>query len=277
MHTAEDRDNFGTGVFPTPDPVISSAIQQRYPRAAKYPLSWMLANEMGPNVIWLAEELSQYLPLTPGMQILDLGCGRAASSIFFAKEFGVQVWANDLWIKPGDNLARIREAGLADRIFPVHAEAHALPYAPEFFDAILALDSYHYFGTDDLYLAYLARFLKPGGWLGIVVPGLVQDFDEPPEHLTRRQASGAVFWQDDCWSFHTPTWWRRHWSHHSGLNVVHCELIPDGWRHWLEWEELRNGRGHTGFPSEAEALRADAGQTIDFVCAVARKPAPSGV
>lgn len=258
------------------DATISSAIHARYPRASKYPLPWMLANEMGPNVIWLAEELSQHLPLTPGMQVLDLGCGRAISSIFFAHEFGVQVWANDLWIKPDDNLARIREAGLANRVFPVHAEAHVLPYAPGFFDAIVALDSYQYFGTDDLYLAYIARFLKPGGRLGIVVPAVTQDFEEPPEHLTRKQASGAVFWQDDCWCFHTPHWWRRHWSHLRGPEVEHCELVPDGWRQWLEWEELRDGRGYTGFPSEAEALRADAGRNIGFACAVARTRATPG-
>ena len=35
--------------------------------------------------------------LEPGMRVLDLGCGKGLSSIFLAKEFGVQVWAADLW------------------------------------------------------------------------------------------------------------------------------------------------------------------------------------
>ena len=66
------------------------------------------------------------------------------SSIFLAKEFDLQVWATDLWISATDNYQRICEAGLEDRVFPIHADAHALPFADEFFDAIVSLDSYHY-------------------------------------------------------------------------------------------------------------------------------------
>lgn len=51
---------------------------------------------MGPNVLWLAEALSQMMDLRPGMRVLDMGCGKAISSIFLAKEFGLEVWATDL-------------------------------------------------------------------------------------------------------------------------------------------------------------------------------------
>jgi len=37
------------------------------------------------------------------MRVLDLGCGKALSSIFLAKEYGTQVWATDLWISATDN------------------------------------------------------------------------------------------------------------------------------------------------------------------------------
>jgi hypothetical protein len=50
------------------------------------------------------------------------------------KERGVTVFANDLWISATDNLHRFEDAGVADRAFPIHAEAHALPYAYGFFD-----------------------------------------------------------------------------------------------------------------------------------------------
>ena len=66
----------------------------------------MLDNLMGPNPLWLAEALSQVMPLTAGLRVLDLGCGRAISSIFLAREFGVQVWAADLWIAANDNWTR---------------------------------------------------------------------------------------------------------------------------------------------------------------------------
>ena len=59
-------------------------------------------------------------------RVLDLGCGRALTSIFLAREFGVQVWATDLWITPDHNRRRAEEAGVGDAVFPLRAEAHAL-------------------------------------------------------------------------------------------------------------------------------------------------------
>jgi cyclopropane fatty-acyl-phospholipid synthase-like methyltransferase len=88
----------------------------RYPRAARYDPGWVIDNAMGPNVLWLTEALCQVMPLEPGMRVLDLGCGKALSSIFLAKEYDVQVWATDLWIAATDNWARIREAGVGDRV-----------------------------------------------------------------------------------------------------------------------------------------------------------------
>src|SRR5690349_6128757 len=94
----------------------------QYPRAAAYDARWVLENLMGPNVLWLTEALSQAMDLQPGMRVLDLGCGRAVSSIFLAKEFAVQVWATDLWIAASDNWQRITAAGMSDSVFPIHAE-----------------------------------------------------------------------------------------------------------------------------------------------------------
>lgn len=36
---------------------------------------------------------------------------------------------------------------------PIHADARSLPFAAEFFDAIVCIDSFLYYGTDDLYLS----------------------------------------------------------------------------------------------------------------------------
>ncbi|MDO8385457.1 MAG: hypothetical protein Q7T13_03535, partial [Polaromonas sp.] len=48
-----------------------------FPRASKYDPAWILANEMGPNALWLAEWLTEAMALRPGMRVLDMGCGRA--------------------------------------------------------------------------------------------------------------------------------------------------------------------------------------------------------
>src|SRR5689334_644981 len=135
-----------------------------FPRASAYNPDWILAGVSGgANVLWLAEWLTSAMDLRPGMKVLDLGCGRAMSSIFLRREFGAQVWAVDLWFSATENLERIRDAGVEDGVFPIRAEARSLPFAEAFFDAVVSLDSFIYYGTDDLYLTYLLRFVTPGG------------------------------------------------------------------------------------------------------------------
>ena len=49
-------------------------------------------------------------------------------------------------------------------------DAHSLPFAKDFFDAVIAIDSFLYYGTDDRYQSYLVQFVKPGGFIGVVDP-----------------------------------------------------------------------------------------------------------
>src|SRR5436190_2724248 len=117
----------------------------RFPRSSKYHPEWVVANASGgANSLWLTEWLTSELDLRPGMRVLDLGCGRASSSIFLRREFGVQVWATDLWFNATENLQRIRDAGVEDGVFPIHADARSLPFAADFFDAVVSSDSFFY-------------------------------------------------------------------------------------------------------------------------------------
>jgi SAM-dependent methyltransferase len=238
----------------------------QFPRSATYDPEWVFENQMGPNVLWLTESLSQVMGLKPGMRVLDMGCGKAMSSIFLAQEFDLQVWATDLWVEASENWERVRAAGLEDQVFPIHAEAHTLPFADEFFDAIVSMDAYHYFGTDDLYLGYLVQLLKAGGQIGIVVPGLLQELAvDPPEHL-------QPYWEWEFCSFHSPDWWRRHWEKTDKVDVELADLIPDGWKHWLKWRQIHLEReDHDYIRREAEMLRVDAGRNLGFTRLVARK------
>jgi len=149
-------------------------ISDRFPLASGYHPEWVLAGVSGAaNPLWMTEWLSESLNLQPGMRVLDLGCGRAMSSVFLRREFGVQVWATDLWFSASENLQRVRDAGIEDGVFPIHADARSLPFAADFFDAVVSIDSFFYYGTDELYLNYLARFVKPGGRVGIAGAGLI--------------------------------------------------------------------------------------------------------
>jgi cyclopropane fatty-acyl-phospholipid synthase-like methyltransferase len=240
--------------------------KDQYPRSAKYDRQWMLENQIGPNVLWLSEALSEKMDLQPGMRVLDMGCGRAISSIFLAKEFGMQVWAIDLWIGANYNWQRIQAAGLENQVFPIHAEAHTLPFADAFFDAILSLDAYHYFGTDDLYLANeFAKYVKPGNQIGIVVPGLTEEFNTNiPEHL-------KPYWMPDYFSFHSPQWWSNHFEKSGVVDVELADSIPDGWEHWLRWLEIRLQGGFPYDEKEADMLREDAGRCLGFTRLIARR------
>lgn len=237
----------------------------RFPRSAQYDQAWALDNSMGPNVLWLTEWLTEAVALESGMRVLDLGCGKALSSIFLAREFGVEVWATDLWIDATENWQRICAEEAQGAVHPIHAEAHRLPYADGFFDAVVSLDAYQYFGTEDLYVGSFSRLVAPGGQLGIVVPGTTREVSgDVPQHL-------EPFWQWDFCSFHSPEWWRQHWEKTGKVGVESAGFLQDGWRHWLKWQELRIGQGITDDEAEAQMLRIDEGRTLGFVRVVARR------
>jgi cyclopropane fatty-acyl-phospholipid synthase-like methyltransferase len=240
-------------------------LSDRFPRASQYHPEWVRANfSGGANSLWLTEWLSEALDLRPGMRVLDLGCGRAASSIFLRREFGVQVWATDLWFNPSENRQRIDDAGVADGVFPIHADAHALPFAAEFFDAIVSIDSFMYYGTDDMYLNSLARFVKPGGLIGIAQVGLMTEMaDSIPPHLQEWWA------QDQPWSLHSAGWWQRHWGRTGLLDMEIADTLPDGWRYWRDWLQFMAPDNTV----EIATLEADAGRHLGYVRVVGRRRA----
>ena len=240
-------------------------LSERFPRSSQYHPEWVIANASGgANCLWLTEWLTTQMDLRPGMRVLDLGCGPAMSSIFLRREFGVQVWATDLWHSASENLQRIRDAGALDGVFPLHADARSLPFADEFFDAIVSIGCYYYVGTDDHYLNYLARFVKPGGEVGIANAGMVREIEGPvPEHLRE-------WWADDrnfAWCLHSAAWWQRHWEKTGILAIELADTMPDGWKLWLDWHRLVAQDSVL----EIEALEADGGSQLNYVRVVGRR------
>jgi SAM-dependent methyltransferase len=237
-------------------------ISTTFPRSSQYHPEWVLASVSGgANSLWLTEWLTSAVSMRPGMRVLDLGCGRAASSIFLHREFGAQVWATDLWFSASENSERVRDAGAEDGVFPVQADARSLPFPTEFFDAILCIDSFCYYGTDDLYLNYLARFVKPGGQIGMAGAGLIREIDGAvPAHLSQ-------WWTQDLWSFHSATWWRRPWERTGIMDIDAADTMPEGWRRWLDWHQVIAPDNAL----EIKALEADRGSYLGYIRLVGRR------
>lgn len=237
-------------------------VSGRFPQSSKYNPDWIASSASGgANSLWLTEWLTEKLELRPGMRVLDLGCGRAASSIFMRREFGALVWAVDLWFDASENAQRIQDAHAGDGVFPLHADARSLPFPVGSFDAVVSIDSFVYYGTDDLYLNYLARFVKPGGVVGIAGAGLMKEIEGAvPHHL-------AAWWTHDHWCLHSAAWWRRHWQRTGIMDVDVADSMPDGWQLWLDWHKAVAPDNAV----EINALEADRGDYLGYVRMVGRR------
>ncbi len=234
--------------------------EEKFPHSNAYNPEWIMESPMGAHPLWLTEWLTTHLDLQPDMRVLDLGCGKAKSSVFLAREFGVEVWAVDLWTGADENLMRLEAAGVSDRVYPFHADARQLPFAGELFDAVVCIDSYNYFGTDDLYLNYLAHFVREDGLLAFVSAGLAQEFErDVPEHLRR-------LWTGDYWTLHTSAWWREHIAKTDLFDVIYAGDMPDGWRLWSEWATATDATAWY-----RDTLAADQGRYLSYVTLVARR------
>ena len=236
----------------------------QFPLSAKYNIKWVIENEMGPSSLWLMEFLVEKIDLKEGMRVLDLGCGNAMSSIFLAKEFGVQIIAADLWINASENMKKIKEENMETKVFPINADAHNLPFAHECFDAIVSVDSYQYYGTNELFLDGIIKYLKPSGQIGIVIPSVEREFgDNIPEKL-------KPYWESDTYLFYTIEWWKRLWSHNENIDIEVADKMPNGYKNWLLWDKTLKEYNVLKRKGDVELLEADEGN-FTFARMVGRK------
>ena len=214
-----------------------------------------------------------YSAILPLPQTDAMGCGKGITSVFLAKEYGVTVFANDLWISATDNLLRFEEAGVADKVFPIHAEAHALTFAHGFFDAAIAIGSYQYFGASESYFPdVFSKLVKPCGQLAIVVPGLTREFEKGyPETLEK-------LWFPELFTLHSNKWWRSLWEKTGLCEIVTCYDLDDPkalWRPWADWcvdnfaKEFGDGGGGADF--DVRLLDADTNNDFALIALAATK------
>lgn len=204
------------------DEVLDMMKNEKYPRSSRYDPDWILQNMMGSHSLWLQESLARDMNLKPGMRVLDLGCGKALSSIFLAKEFGLRVWATDLWIGATDNWKRICEMGMEDFVCPIHADAQALPFAEDFFDVLMSVNSLFFYVTDgDFLREKILKHVKPGGEIGVIIPGFHQAYTHGvPEEL-------KPYWLDELNKWHTLQWWIDCFEASGIVDLLVADTLPD--------------------------------------------------
>ena len=235
-----------------------------YPLSEKYMTDDLMAKIMGPNPIKLEEELLYDHHIPTGATVCDLGSGQGLTSVFMVKEFGIKVYAADLWSDPDENRRFFNSMGLSEeQIIPVKADAEHLPFEKEFFDAVVSTDSYNYFGRDPRYLdSKLLPFVKPGGYIYITVPGMKEDCHDnlPPELL--------LSWTPEQLDYlHDVTYWKNIVERCKGAEILEVSEMESNDEVWADWLMQENEYA----VSDRKAMDAGGGKHLNFIKLVLRK------
>jgi Cyclopropane fatty acid synthase and related methyltransferases len=232
------------------------------PFTDNYDGAFLLDTMMGPNAMRITEEMANFLPISPGMRILDLGCGMGISSILLAEKYSVTVFAADLWIPPSENAKRFASLGLDTKIFPFLVDAtKEIPFAHEYFDAIISVDAYQYFGGNEAMLPKLLPFVKKDGLIAVAVPGFTRDFPEGqlPTEI-------QPYWTPE-WYFYSCNWWRALWEKEPGITLTTLREMDSCEQAWSEWLKSPNPHAQEDIPM----MEAGAGKYFNIIQMVGRK------
>ena len=181
-----------------------------------------------------------------------------------ANETGAEkVYAVDLWIPATENMKRFRENGIADRAVPIHAEALAQTFPDDFFDTLISIDAYHYFGTaDGVFGGKTLPLVKQGGAVLLAVPGLAREMTPEESALMDEWAT------DEAYMFKTPEWWKAHLERKSaGQAAISVTTVPDPDPFWQDWYKT----GHEYAIRDRDFLDRGLGQVITFILMTVKK------
>jgi len=225
--------------------------KSKYPELSNYTKD-EIWREIGPGGLYLVSLLAKELSLAPNSVVLDLGCGSAQSSLYLANKYRAKVIAADLWTDPAENARRIESRGHRGAIIPLRLDASKpLPFAEEYFDAILCVNNLNFYGTDIVVIDRIARHLKKDGVFCSGGECLNEEFTadqiaNPP--AVYDFAEGV--WEADFLKSHSPGWWADHMSRSQELQLVSCEELEDGQRFYEERALLTEPEGYFGLSAQ---------------------------
>ncbi|MEE0815380.1 MAG: class I SAM-dependent methyltransferase [Desulfovibrio fairfieldensis] len=168
----------------------------------------------------------------------------------------------DLWISPGENAKRFASLGHDAKIFPFLVDAtKELPFAHEYFDMIISVNSYQYFGGNEAMLPKLLSFVKKGGLMAAAVPGFTQDF---PEGQLPKEVQ--PFWMPE-WYFYSCDWWRALWEKEPGITITALREMSSCKQAWDDW--LQSPSPHA--QHYVAMMEAGVGKYFNIIQMVAQK------
>ncbi|GAB6180388.1 methyltransferase domain-containing protein [Desulfotomaculum defluvii] len=235
-----------------------------YIRSGKYNTPELQAKIMGPNPIKLGEELLLDHKIPDGAVICDLGSGQGLTSVFLAKEYGFTVYATDLWSDSEENRRFFDEMRIShEQVIPVKADATDLPFEKEFFDAVVSIDSYNFFGRSPKYLdEKLLPFVKKGGYIYIAIPGMKKDCHENlPEELLRSWTPEQLDYMHDV------AYWTDIVSQSRDAEVISTHEMESNNEVWADWLKQDNEYAI----GDRKAMEAGGGKYLNFIAIILRK------
>ncbi len=238
----------------------------QFTKTNTYDKNFVEENMMGPNALKVLEELTANFQFKPNMRVLDLCCGKGLTSIFLAKEFGCQVFATDLWIPASENYEKIRVFDLEDKIIPIHTDALKLPYAEEYFDAIVCVDGYHYFGREEGFIdEKILPYLKKDGDLLFAFPGLKENilgsFGELPPVM-------FLSWEPEELECMKPiSWWKNLLASSQAFKLEKINELTCFEEAWADWLKLENPYSI----EDRKAMNEGASQYMNIIALLGKK------
>lgn len=213
-------------------------------------------NLMGPSAVRILEELLTRVSLGKNMRILDLGCGTGLTSARLAKASGAQVFAADLWIDPADNFKRFKQLGLDGQIVPLRVDAtQQLPFAEDYFDVVISIDAFYYFGAKEGYLdSHIVPLVKPDGVIAIGIPGRRDEEDE------QMLAKMTPYLQGET-NFHSAVWWKEFWQKSKNIEVTNAFSMKCHAQAWRDWLDI----GGDFIKHDIDMMKADGGKFFDTI------------
>lgn len=138
-----------------------------------------------------------------------------------------------------------------------------MKYEKEFFDAVVSTDSYNYFGRDENYLdEKLLPFVKKGGYIYIVVPGMKKDcHNNIPKEL-------LLSWTPEQLDYiHDIEYWKNIISKSKKSEIISIYEMESNEECWNDWVNCDNEYSK----NDKKAIDAGACKYLNFIAIVLKK------